>query len=57
MNDETKLPLWLATAIEPAGGYGATICAQSRTGVDTTPCPFGPASRMSRSRATATRSS
>ncbi len=43
-NDDTKLPDWLAIAIRPAGGYGATICAQSRTGVDTMPCPLGPAS-------------
>ena len=46
MNDETKLPDWLAMPMRPAGGYGATICAHSRAGVDTTPCPFGPASRM-----------
>ncbi|MEI2653688.1 MAG: hypothetical protein V9G12_16355 [Microthrixaceae bacterium] len=45
-NDETKLPDWLATPIEPAGGYGATICAHRPTGVDTTPWPLGPASRM-----------
>ena len=37
MNDETKLPDWLATPMRPAGGYGATICAQSFTGVETTP--------------------
>ena len=36
-NDETKFPDWLAIAMRPAGGYGATICAESRAGVDTTP--------------------
>ena len=40
-NDDTKLPDWLAIAMRPAGGYGATICAQRCAGVDTTPCPFG----------------
>ena len=40
------MPLWLATPMRPAGGYGATIWAHSLTGVLTTPCPFGPASRM-----------
>ena len=29
---DTKLPLWLATAMRPGGGYGATICAHSDTG-------------------------
>ena len=37
MKLDTKFPLWLATAIRPAGGYGATIWAHSRAGVDTTP--------------------
>ena len=37
MNDETKLPDWLATPMRPAGGKGATIWAQSDDGVDTTP--------------------
>ena len=36
-NVDTKLPLWLATPIDPAGGYGATIWAHSETGVLTTP--------------------
>ena len=40
------MPLWLATEIRPGGGYGATICAHIDTGVEMTPCPFGPASRM-----------
>ena len=57
MNVETKLPLWLATAMRPAGGYGATIWAQSVAGVDTTPCPLGPASSMPSSSASATSSS
>ena len=42
---DTMLPDWLAMPIRPAGGYGATICAQSDDGVDTMPWPFGPASR------------
>ena len=29
MNDDTKLPDWLATPMRPAGGYGATIWAHS----------------------------
>ena len=45
-NDETKLPDWLAIAILPGGAYGATICAHILAGVDTTPCPLGPASAM-----------
>ena len=40
----------------PAGGYGATIWAHRSTGVETTPCPFGPASRMPSSSASATSS-
>ena len=48
---DTKLPLWLATAMRPGGGYGATIWAHSDTGVLTTPWPFGPASRMPQSSA------
>ncbi len=53
---ETKLPDWLATPIDPFGGYGATICKHMSTGVLTTPWPFGPASRMPSSSASATRS-
>jgi len=34
---DTKLPDWLATPIEPFGGYGATIWAHMSTGVLTTP--------------------
>ena len=34
---DTKLPLWLATPMRPAGGYGATIWAHSDTGVLTRP--------------------
>ena len=34
---DTKFPLWLATPIFPAGGYGATICAHKLAGVLTTP--------------------
>ena len=52
----TKLPLWLATAMRPAGGYGATICAHNDAGVLTRPCPFGPASRMPNSSASVTSS-
>ena len=52
-NVDTMLPDWLAMPIRPAGGYGATICAQSDDGVDTTPWPFGPASRTPASSATA----
>ena len=55
-NDDTKLPDWLAIAIRPAGGLGATICAHSRAGVDTTPWPLGPATRMPSSSASATSS-
>ena len=40
----------------PAAGTGATICAHSCAGVDTTPWPFGPASRMPSSSASATSS-
>jgi hypothetical protein len=54
MNDDTKLPDWLAMPIVPGGGYGATICAHSDDGVEITPCPFGPASRMPTSSATST---
>jgi hypothetical protein len=50
------LPLWLATEIRPGGGYGATICAHIDTGVEITPCPFGPASRISSAFATETSS-
>ena len=50
---DTMLPDWLAMPIRPAGGYGATICAQSDDGVDTMPCPFGPASRTPASSAAA----
>src|SRR3954469_18660737 len=57
MNDDTKLPDWLAIAIAPGGGYGATICAHKDAGVDTTPWPFGPATAMPSSRARATSSS
>ena len=57
MKLDTKFPLWLATAIRPAGGYGATIWAHSLAGVDTTPWPFGPASRIPSSSASATSSS
>ena len=53
---DTKLPLWLATPMRPAGGYGATIWAHSLTGVLTTPWPLGPASRMPSSSARATSS-
>jgi len=42
--------------MRPAGGNGATICAHSRAGVLTTPCPFGPARRIPSSSASATRS-
>ena len=56
-NVDTMLPDWLAIPIRPAGGYGATICAQSDDGVDTMPWPFGPASRMPASSATAASSS
>ncbi len=57
MNADTMLPDWLTAPIRPAGGYGPTIWAQSRAGVDTRPWPFGPASRSPRSRARATSSS
>ena len=55
-NDDTKLPDWLAMPIRPAGGYGATICAQRRAGVDTTPWPFGPARSRPSSSASCTSS-
>jgi hypothetical protein len=32
MNDDTKLPDWLATPMRPAGGFGATIWAHSDAG-------------------------
>src|SRR5690348_12259821 len=53
---DTMLPDWLAMPIGPAGGYGATICAHRDDGVDTMPCPFGPAMRMPASAATAANS-
>ena len=56
MKLETKLPLWLAMPMRPAGGYGATICAQSFAGVDTTPWPLGPAIMMLSAWAKATNS-
>ena len=37
MKLDTKFPLWLTTPIEPAGGYGATICTHMSTGVLTIP--------------------
>jgi hypothetical protein len=37
MNDDTKLPDWLAIPMWPVGGYGATICAHSDDGVETSP--------------------
>ena len=55
-NDDTKLPDWLAIAIDPRGGYGATICAHSCAGVETTPWPFGPASSTPSSAASSTSS-
>ena len=42
MNDEMKLPDCEAMPIAPAGGYGATICAHSDAGVDTTPLAVRP---------------
>jgi hypothetical protein len=57
MKLETKLPDWLAMPIRPRGGYGATICAHSELGVEITPWPFGPATRIPRSAATRTSSS
>ena len=57
MNDETKLPDWLAMPMCPAGGYGATICAHSAAGVETMPWPLGPASTMPSSSARAISSS
>ena len=54
---DTKLPDWLATPILPAGGIGATIWAHSRAGLDTTPCPLGPATSMPSSSARASSSS
>ena len=50
------LPDWLATAMRPAGGYGATIWAHSADGVDTTPWPLGPARSRPSARAAATSS-
>ena len=29
--------------IDPAGGYGDTICAHNLAGVEINPCPLGPA--------------
>ena len=57
MKLDTKFPLWLATPMVPAGGYGATIWAHRCDGVDTTPWPLGPTSRMPSSRHRATSSS
>ncbi len=57
MNDETRLPDWLAIEIRPGGGFGATICAHNFAGVDTTPWPFGPAITMPSRSASATSSS
>ncbi len=57
MNDETKLPDWLAMPMRPLGGYGATICAQRSTGVEMRPWPLGPTSKIPSSSARATSSS
>src|SRR4028119_18710 len=57
MKLDTKLPDWLATAIRPGGGRGATIWAHIDDGVDTSPWPLGPASTMPSSSASPPRPS
>ena len=42
-NADNTFPLWLAIDIDPAGGYGDTICAHNLAGVEIKPCPLGPA--------------
>ena len=37
MNADTRLPDWLATAMGPGGGTGATIWAASLAGVEMSP--------------------
>ena len=54
MSELTKLPDWLVIERRPGGGYGPTICAHSRTGVEMRPCPLGPASSIPSSAASAT---
>ena len=51
MNADTKLPDWLATAMGPGGGIGATIWAASLAGVEISPWPLGPATTIPRERA------